>query len=78
VAADFAAMQDGGFVYTIRGRAEGLDVNSILGSSSPYPNELEIAMPGHVPSENIFGARPVGADGKFNGPFIPNPRYTPR
>jgi len=76
VAMDFAAMQEG-YAYTIRGMSEGLDVNGILGSQSPFPNEFEIAIPGGVPRQNILGGQPVGPGGNFTGPFIANPWYKP-
>lgn len=71
---DFASMQEG-YVYTIRGMPEGIDVNGVLGSRSPFPHEFEIAVPGGVPPENILGAQPVGADGNFSGPYLANPGY---
>lgn len=74
VAMDFASMQEG-YVYTIRGMPEGIDVNGVLGSRSPFPHEFEIAVPGGVPPENILRAQPVGADGNFSGPYLANPGY---
>jgi hypothetical protein len=57
-------------VYTIERPANGVDVNSVLGSSSPFPHEQEIAIPNGINSENIIGARRVGTDGEFVGLFI--------
>jgi hypothetical protein len=77
VARYFAELQEGGFVYTIRGQAHGLDVNEILGKNSPHRNEFEIAVPGGIPSSEIMGARLVNPEGNFIGPFIKNPSYIP-
>ncbi|MEW5992824.1 MAG: hemagglutinin repeat-containing protein [Candidatus Zixiibacteriota bacterium] len=78
VAREFADMQGDGFVYTIRGQADGVDVNAVLGAKSPFPHELEIAVPGGVKPTDIMGARQVGPDGRFIGPFIKNPTYGSR
>ncbi|WP_327196751.1 scabin-related ADP-ribosyltransferase, partial [Xanthomonas albilineans] len=75
VARDFVDMQGGGYVYTIRGQAHGLDVNAILGLQSPFPHEFEIAIPGGINPLDIMGARQVGPNGKFLGPFIRNKEY---
>ena len=77
VARWFAEIQDGGYVYTIKGQPHGVDVNSTLGNLSPHRNELEIAVPGGVNPLDIMGARAVTPDGKFTGPFIRNPKYVP-
>jgi len=71
VARNFAGK--GGFVFTIDAPKNGLGVNVKLGTQSPYPIESEIAFPLEIPSSNIQGARQVGSDGKFVGPFIKNP-----
>ncbi|MDO3608387.1 scabin-related ADP-ribosyltransferase, partial [Ralstonia pseudosolanacearum] len=75
VAREFADMQGEGYVYTIRGQRQGLDVNAILGPRSPHPDELEIAVPGGISPFDIMGARQVGPNGTFVGPFIKNPGY---
>ncbi|WP_425219429.1 hemagglutinin repeat-containing protein [Ralstonia solanacearum] len=75
VAREFADMQGEGYVYTIRGQPQGLDVNTILGPRSPHPGELEIAVPGGISPFDIMGARRVGPNGTFVGPFIKNPGY---
>jgi RHS repeat-associated protein len=75
VAREFVNMQGDGFVYTIRGQTEGIDVNAVLGAKSPFPYELEIAVPGGVKPIDIMGARQVGSYGRFIGPFIKNPAY---
>jgi RHS repeat-associated protein len=75
VARDFALMQGGGYVYTIRRPSQGLDVNLILGSQSPFPHEFEIAIPGGIRHIDIRGVRQVAPNGKFVGPFIKNPLY---
>lgn len=74
VAREFA--DEGGHVYTIEKPADGVNVNEALGSSSPFPAEQEIAVPNEIPSSNIVGARKVGKDGKFEGPFIKNNNKT--
>lgn len=52
IAREFAEMQGGGYVYTIRRQANGVDVNAVLGARNPFPSELEIAVPGGIkPSE---------------------------
>ncbi|WP_439899160.1 scabin-related ADP-ribosyltransferase [Pseudomonas gingeri] len=75
VARDFADKPGGGYVYTIRGQSQGLDVNAILGRRSPFPQEFEIAVPSGVRPQDIMGARQVGPTGTFIGPFIKNPAY---
>jgi len=37
--------------------------------------EHEIAVPNNIPSSSIQGARKVGSDGKFEGPFIKNTNF---
>jgi uncharacterized protein RhaS with RHS repeats len=64
-----------GYVYTIRGQSNGIDVNTTLGSKSPFPNELEIAVPNGIKPGDIMGARQVSGNGKFTGPFIKNPSF---
>lgn len=71
-AEDFAG--SGAYVYTVRSLG-GIDVNKVLGSTSPFAHELEVAIRGGVRPKNILGARLVGANGRFIGPFIPNPYY---
>lgn len=75
---DFATTYNStdGQVYTIR-TGDGVDVNRTLGNQSSYPNELEIAVPGGVPAENIRGMTPVNADGTPKGATILNPNYRP-
>ncbi|KMJ45882.1 hypothetical protein AB204_06735 [Xenorhabdus khoisanae] len=62
-----------GYVYTMKTN-NGIDVNKVLGSKSPYPGEAEIAIPGGVKSENILGARPINADGEMWDYTILNPK----
>ncbi len=62
---------EGGFVYTID--ADGINVNSALGTQSPYPSELEIAIPFEISPSAIKGAREVGSNGTFIGPLLKNP-----
>ncbi len=53
-----------GFVYAIKPK-NGIDVNATLGSKSPYPTELEIAVPGGISPKDILGATPVYKDGSM-------------
>ncbi len=64
------------YVYTCHPQT-GVDVNSALGSSSPYPHEKEIAVPGGVATQDIEGGQKVNNNGTL-GPMIPNPNYVPR
>lgn len=75
VAREFADMQVGGYVYTVRKPPQALDVNATLGAKSPYPQEFEIAVLGAIRPQDILGARHVGTNGKFVGPFVKNPRF---
>jgi RHS repeat-associated protein len=75
VARDFAQTQGEGYVYTINSQPNGVNVNDALGASSPYPEESEVAVPGGISSTDIMGARQVGSDGNFVGPFTRNPSY---
>jgi hypothetical protein len=61
VAEMMALRQGGGFVYTIDPSGlDTIDVNSELGSESPYPDEQEITVTkGGIPYENILGWRSV-------------------
>jgi uncharacterized Zn-binding protein involved in type VI secretion len=64
----------GGFsdnVYVVRSN-NGVDVNETLGSSSPFPNEQEVAIPGGVPASNV---RAVTYPNE--GVSILNPNYKP-
>ncbi|MBN6065371.1 hypothetical protein HYE66_02710, partial [Aggregatibacter actinomycetemcomitans] len=53
-----------GFVYAVKPK-NGIDVNATLGSKSPYPTELEIAVPGGISPKDILGATPVYKDGSM-------------
>ncbi|MFC1420892.1 scabin-related ADP-ribosyltransferase [Streptacidiphilus cavernicola] len=57
----------GGIVYTIRG-ASGVDVNATF-PGNPFAHELEVAVPGAVPSSQIEGAT------LRDGTWVPNPNY---
>ena len=58
-------------VYEVRAPG-GINVNDALGSSSPYPWELEIAYEGSIPSSCIVGCA------LRNGQWVPNPSFGPR
>jgi len=62
---------EGGYVYTIKNPG-GKDVNKTLGSGSPFPHEQEISIPYAIDPANIQGARQVGPNLDFIGPFIKN------
>jgi RHS repeat-associated protein len=62
-----------GYVYEIT-TSKGVDVNQTLGPASPFPEQREVAIPRHVPPEDIKGAYPMKG-GKPTGEFIPNPNY---
>jgi hypothetical protein len=66
----------GSHVYTVRPGSKGIDVNATLGKHN-LAYEHEIAVPGGVPPSDIMGARQVGSNGMFSGPFIKNPNYVP-
>jgi hypothetical protein len=55
-------------IYTVRARG-GVDVNSNLGSASPYPEEAELAFPGGINRSCISGCIMPSGD------WIPNPRF---
>ena len=64
-----------GFMYTIDKPTNGIDVNTTLGSRSPYPFEEEIAIPGKINPSQIKGATPVSSDGAMGNYSILNPNY---
>jgi RHS repeat-associated protein len=49
-----------GFVYVIQNPGNGIDVNSVLGGSSPFAEEMEIAIPKQIPFGNILNIIPAG------------------
>ena len=73
VATQFAGK--GNYVYIVHPQ-NGIDVNKVLGGSSPFPDEVEIAVPGGIGTQNIVGARQVNSKGML-GALIPNPYYQP-
>lgn len=66
-----------GYLYTVRLGPDAIDVNSVLGSKSPYAFEQEIAVPFKVPFDDIRGVTPVNTDGIYKGFSILNPNYKP-
>lgn len=70
-------VEEGGFVYTMRGQPHGVDINATLGTNHPFSYELEIAVPGGIKPSDIMGGRAMNSSGKFVGPFIKNPSYIP-
>jgi hypothetical protein len=50
----------GGYVYKVTTNGlRTIDVNATLGAASPYPDEVEIAIPGGIPFDNILGSTSV-------------------
>lgn len=50
------------------------DVNSVLGSRSPFPEQMECIIPGGINSSQIKGAWVI-KKGVPTGEFIPNPKF---
>ena len=73
VALDFAGgmTKRNGYVYVI-GTERGIDVNMVLGDSSPHPYQAEVAIPGGIFPNEVLGVFPV-VRGELSGVFIPNP-----
>ncbi|TPV42164.1 hypothetical protein FJW01_10305 [Pantoea deleyi] len=68
VAQNFAARDEQkGFVYAIRPQKNAIDVNKTLGKNTPFPDELEMAVPGTISNKDILGVTPVNEDGSFVG-----------
>ncbi|TCW85641.1 adhesin [Burkholderia sp. SRS-46] len=78
VAREFAELQGEGYVFTINTQPKGVNVNAVLGKLSPFPDEIEIAVPGGIRVSDIMGGRRVDMNGKFVGPFVKNPFYVPK
>ena len=57
-----------GYVYEIDA-SNYIDVNSALGANSPFPEQMEFAIPGGIIPSQIKGAW------TSTGEFIPNPGY---
>jgi len=62
-----------GYVYVIR-TSRGIDINQVLGSAAPYPEQQEVSVPGGVFPSEIAGAMPK-QQGVLTGQFIPNPGF---
>jgi Pertussis toxin, subunit 1 len=77
VASNFADMQGAGsYVYKIDPRGlTGVDINASIGNPVGLAHEVEIAVVGKIPPQNIINARPVLPDGTLGKP-ITNPKYT--
>nr|WP_242281390.1 enterotoxin A family protein [Pantoea deleyi] len=68
MAQNFAARDEQkGFVYAIRPQKNAIDVNKTLGKNTPFPDELEMAVPGTISNKDILGVTPVNEDGSFVG-----------
>jgi hypothetical protein len=50
-----AAYAYGPYVYVIRTPSNAIDVNAALGHKSPYPAQLEFAIPGSIAGDEIRG-----------------------
>jgi RHS repeat-associated protein len=62
-----------GYVYVVRS-GRGVDVNDMLRAKSPFPEQLEIAIPDGIKPGEIVGAYRVEGQ-KIVGEFIPNPNF---
>ncbi|WP_428833457.1 MULTISPECIES: scabin-related ADP-ribosyltransferase [Methylobacterium] len=62
-----------GYVYVIKS-GRSVDANKSLGSRSPFPGQLEFAMPDGIKPSEILGAYPMKV-GSISGPLIPNPNF---
>lgn len=62
-----------GYVYEIE-TGNYIDVNQTLGIQSPYPEQLEFAIPGGISPEEVVGAY-VKKAGELTDEFIANPNY---
>lgn len=62
-----------GYIYDIVPEG-GIDVNATLGTSSPFPEQYEIAVPGGVSPGNVRGAYPLSG-GQLTGDYITNPNF---
>ncbi|MCG8711061.1 hypothetical protein JHU04_004417 [Brenneria sp. 4F2] len=68
VAAAFASRYETpGFIYSMKKPINGINVNETLGKKTPFPDELEIAVPGGILPKDILGVTPINADGSFVG-----------
>jgi len=74
---DVASGFGGRNVYAVRPR-NGLDVNAILGPRSPFPHEMEVAVPWRIPASDIPGFTPLSLEREVLGLSVLNPRYIPR
>lgn len=75
---DFATQfyTEPGNIYTVRPR-NGIDVNEVLGPRSPFPDELEVAVPNRIAPADVRGVTPIRADGSYVGHSILNPNFKP-
>jgi RHS repeat-associated protein len=48
-----------GYIYKIRMQSNGVDVNKVLDPKSPYPNEMEMAVPGKINIKDVLEYKPV-------------------
>ena len=66
----------GGWVYFVR-PSSGVNVNGALGFGQMFAEELEIAVPGGVPTQDVIGAMRVSASGTLTGDVVFNPKFQP-
>ena len=71
IALEFAGSN--GYVYEIRS-GRGLDSRRLLQDGHPFPEQLEITIPGGIDPSEVVGAHVVRG-GKLTGEFIPNPNH---
>ncbi|MEQ1708294.1 MAG: enterotoxin A family protein [Terricaulis sp.] len=71
IALDFAGRN--GYVYQIAPKG-GVNVNSALGVASPFPEQLEVAIPWGVHPTSVRGAYSL-SQGALTGEYVLNPWY---
>jgi len=80
VAIDFATeyYRREGYLYIVRPSRDAIDVNKVLGSSSPHKNEHEVAIPYGIRLQDLRARIPLNSDGTFKiNHFILNPNWSP-
>jgi hypothetical protein len=55
---------------------KGIDLSQVLGTRYPFPEQLEVAIPGGVGPDDIIGAFQMRS-GKVVGDLIPNSNFKP-
>jgi hypothetical protein len=55
----FGAYKQKGYIYKIKWQEKGVNVNEILGTKSPHPAEMEVAVPGKIKASDIISTKPL-------------------